>query len=177
MLTNNQQTISGNALRIFDVGVLLLGASGTGKSDVSLDLLTRGHALVADDSVCLSREGDHLFATCPSLGQGFLYAYELGMVDVTHAVHAEAYASCVEIELAIRLESKVTKLMDLLEPSEQLILLEISIPCFSFSHFTSRPMAAIIETLVRCFKLQKKGYNALSQFCEMQYEQMDPYPS
>lgn len=82
-------TIHGTAVALGDRAVLLLGPSGSGKSDLALRLIEAGWTLVADDRVMLSRRGERLTATSPSTLAGLLEARGLGLCRVPFLTEAE----------------------------------------------------------------------------------------
>ena len=86
-----------------DAGVLLLGKSGSGKSDLALRLISRGAILVSDDRTELCEQGGHLVAKPPAPLRGLIEARGLGIVALSHAHKAR-------IALAVRLDAKVPRL-------------------------------------------------------------------
>ncbi len=78
----NSLTAHGVFLEILGLGVLLTGASGIGKSELALGLIYMGHRLIADDSLELSREQEHLIGRCPPLLQDYLEVRGLGLINV-----------------------------------------------------------------------------------------------
>ncbi|WP_265563117.1 HPr kinase/phosphorylase [Sphingomicrobium arenosum] len=101
--------------------VLLLGASGAGKSDLALRLIDRGHALVADDRTIVQRKGDQLIASPPPTIAGKLEARGIGILDLPHLERAP-------VALAIGLDGPVERYpLD----EKELTLLGISLPLLS----------------------------------------------
>ncbi|MCA9512070.1 MAG: hypothetical protein R3E88_18840 [Myxococcota bacterium] len=94
----------GTLVRVHGSGALLVGPSGIGKSECALDLVARGHALVADDVVRIERRGDALVGTAPPLIRSFLEIRGLGLLYLPD-LYGEA-AVCVEasVDLVCRLE-------------------------------------------------------------------------
>jgi HPr kinase/phosphorylase len=95
---------------IAGVGTLIVGPQGTGKSSLALELLGRGHQLVVDDDVGLSRDGDgRLWGENPGPSElrGFLFVRGLGMIDVQAEFGAFALGSRMEIAQAVRLDGEV----------------------------------------------------------------------
>ncbi len=79
----------GSCVAINDRAVLLLGASGSGKSATALDLVSRGGLLVADDQVILTHDGAAILASCPSGFEGQIEARGIGILNVAHQAQAE----------------------------------------------------------------------------------------
>ncbi len=76
--------LHGSAVRLDDKGVLLLGRSGRGKSDLALQMIDRGAVLIADDQVCLSRTGDRLVADAPPSLAGLIEVRGIGIMRLPH---------------------------------------------------------------------------------------------
>lgn len=79
------ETVHGTCVAVDGKCVLLIGASGSGKSATALDLLSRGAVLIADDQVILTRTTDVVTATCPNGFEGKIEARGIGIVEVAHA--------------------------------------------------------------------------------------------
>ncbi len=80
-----RETVHGTCVAIDGKGVLLIGASGSGKSATALDLISRGAVLIADDQVVLTRTADGLNATCLEGFDGKIEARGIGILKVEHA--------------------------------------------------------------------------------------------
>jgi HPr kinase/phosphorylase len=99
------QYLHATLVRVLDLGVLLQGASGSGKSELALDLVSRGHPFVADDAVDISRPAAGcLLGECPAPLQGFIEVRGLGIIDLRAAYGDAAIAARSRIDLAIRIE-------------------------------------------------------------------------
>lgn len=81
-------TVHGTCVTFGDIGLLLRGEAGSGKSDLALRLIESGAMLVADDRVALVRDGDHVVVSPPSAISGLLEIRGLGIVQVPHAAAA-----------------------------------------------------------------------------------------
>lgn len=80
----SEDNVHASTVAIGGRGVMILGASGAGKSDLALRLIDRGAQLVADDRTILSRDGDALLATCPATIAGRIEVRGLGILPVAH---------------------------------------------------------------------------------------------
>jgi len=99
-----QQVVHGVLLEVHGVGVLIEGAAASGKSTLALDLLSRGHALVADDAVELTRSAPGLvLGRCPPVLQGFLEARGLGIVDIRRMHGPRAVRDQARLDLVVKL--------------------------------------------------------------------------
>lgn len=99
------QTTHGVLLAIFDKGVLLTGTPGVGKSDCALQLLARGHQLIADDAPLLKPAGSHLIGSCPPSIQNLLAIRALGIVDVRVLFGEQAVIREKSLDLIIQLNN------------------------------------------------------------------------
>lgn len=75
-------TLHGVFIDVLGLGVLLTGKSGTGKSELALGLINRGHRLIADDSVIFARKKEKIIGFCPPILQDFLEVRGLGILDI-----------------------------------------------------------------------------------------------
>ena len=100
-----RQHLHATLVRVLDLGLLLLGASGAGKSELALDLVSRGHQLVADDAVDLSlAAAGCLLGECPEPLRNFIEVRGLGIVDLRAAYGDHAIAPRARIALAVRID-------------------------------------------------------------------------
>ena len=147
---------------MFDLGVLILGDSGGGKSECALDLIDRGHRLVADDSVQVRRIGETLEARSPVLTEDCLEIRGLGIINVRDVFGASAVVRESNIDLCLELKHRnemedVDRLgLDL--QCEK--LLDISLPKFVLPVSSGRNLATLAETAVRVYLLKKDGKEA-----------------
>lgn len=92
----DRQIVHASCVDLQGRGVLILGASGTGKSAMALSLMALGARLVADDRTILTAQGDHLIATCPPALRGFIEAWGVGIL---HADPLEASPLVLAVDL------------------------------------------------------------------------------
>lgn len=153
-------------LVIYGIGVLLLGDSGIGKSEISLELIKKGHQLIADDRVSIAAVRGHLIGTCPESIYGMMEVRGIGIIDVSRMFGVNALAKRARIELAINLVSFKSD-----EPMERIgmktdhyEILGESIPLVKLPVSAARSMAEIIEAAVTNFKLKDDGYDTGYEF-------------
>src|SRR3546814_12197069 len=103
--TTPSLTLHGVFMRVHETGVLLTGASGVGKSELALELLARGHQLIADDAVDVSRRRRFIIGRAPRLLRGFLEARSLGILNIVQLYGAHSIASHCKLDLVLRLEA------------------------------------------------------------------------
>ncbi|MBN2690094.1 MAG: hypothetical protein JXR42_05835 [Gammaproteobacteria bacterium] len=152
-MINQQGSIHGTLLAVFGVGVLLTGKPSSGKSSLALSLLDRGHKLVADDLVLLDKKKSALFGYAPKAGFGFLHSRDLGMLDIAKLFSDNAIQEKTEIHLIINLD---------IDDSDTGISNNINLPLI-----TSPPSPVMVEVAIKNYLLQKKGYNAATEFKNM----------
>lgn len=161
-------TIHGVFMSVFEVGTLVLGKSGIGKSDLALSLIDRGHALIADDMVEFSVTDKNLLLGCsPKLLKNFLEIRGLGIIDVAAFFGAQAVVKEKELSLVIQLEKPASLPHEIAFNDHSWSLLEVVVPSFYLPLSEGRPCEVLLETLVRKHQfIQKKGYDPNKDFLE-----------
>ena len=154
----------GVLLDVYGVGVLLTGKSGVGKSEAALELIKRGHQLVADDVVDICKISDErLIGTCPARIRHLMEIRGIGVIDVQAMFGIGAVSFSKSIDLIMELFAT-----DEDEPCDDRIGLEdhsveilgVSIPCQSISIKPGRNLAIIVEVASRNLSLKRAGFNA-----------------
>jgi HPr kinase/phosphorylase len=165
--TAPRQWLHATLLRLYDLGVLLLGASGAGKSELALELIARGHALVADDSVeVLLAAPGCLLGRCPPELAGFIEVRGLGILDVRAGYGDAALVAQTRIDLAIRLDgvAPVGEARDRVHGRRQTLpLLDVDIPEIVL-HARQGHNAVMVEAACRDHWLRCRGYVASDAF-------------
>jgi HPr kinase/phosphorylase len=157
-------TIPGIFAEVFGQGVLIKGKSGAGKSLLALELIDRGHCLIADDAVFFKKQDKKLVGFCSAVIQDFLYIPEFGIINVPKTFSASAVCLEAELQLMISLNAKVKeKPKDLSGNYETTTILDVDIPTLTMPS-NHRNIAIIIETSIRDLMLKKEGYSALEAF-------------
>ena len=172
-------SVHGCLLDVFGVGILLIGESGIGKSEVSLDLIKKGHRIIADDSVNIASVRGTLVGSCPEQIAGMMEVRGIGIIDVARMFGINALAKKTNISLAISLikHEKGQKVERLGMMTERCEILSSTIPLIKLPVSPGRSMAEIIETAVTNFKLKDSGYDTAYEFQkrldEIQYQQRE----
>jgi len=166
-------TLHGVYMEVHAIGVLLTGPSGVGKSELALELITRGHRLVADDAPQFSRLApDIVNGTCPAALQDFLEVRGLGIINVRELFGDSAIKINKYLRLIIRLEPLSTesiKQIDRLEGSYTTQnILDLEIPEITLPVAPGRNLAVLLECAARNHMLRMSGYNASEEFTERQ---------
>jgi HPr kinase/phosphorylase len=98
-------TVHGVLVDVYGVGILLTGHSGIGKSETALELVKRGHRLVADDNVIIKQISDDLIGTSPEMIRYFMEIRGIGIINVRNMYGTGSILNEKEIELIIEMES------------------------------------------------------------------------
>ena len=153
----------GVLLDILGLGVFLIGDSGIGKSECALDLVCRGHRLVADDTVEIRCRGESiLIGTCPELTRHHVEIRGLGLVNVTDLFGVSATRSSKRIELVVRLERwELGREYDRLGLDAQAVeLLGVHVPVITMPIAPGRNVAMLVEVAARNQLLRLRGRDA-----------------
>ena len=168
-------TLHGVFMRICGLGVLLAGPSGVGKSELALELLTRGHCLVADDATEFRLLCDRVIGCCPPLLRGFLEARSLGILNIRRMFGRRKVLDRHPLDLVIRLEFRETALQRVAQPLErlegrrtQIELLGHALPEITIPIRLGHNLAVLVEAACRDLKLRKRGYRADEDFVSRQ---------
>jgi HPr kinase/phosphorylase len=160
-------SMHGVLVDIYGVGVLITGGSGIGKSESALELVKRGHRLVADDNVDIRQPTDNiLIGSPPDLIRHLLEIRGVGIINVMTLFGAGAVRNFKKIAMVCRLESwdqrKQYERLGLDE--EKLKILDTFIPQITIPVRPGRNLAVIIEVAAMNFRLKRMGYNAAESF-------------
>ncbi|MDQ0215943.1 HPr kinase/phosphorylase [Oikeobacillus pervagus] len=161
--------IHGVLVDVYGVGVLITGQSGVGKSETALELVKRGHRLVADDCVEIRQEDlGTLVGSSPELIEHLLEIRGLGIINVMTLFGAGAVRSFKRITLNIDLELwNSTKHYDRLGlDDEKIKILDTEITKITLPVRPGRNLAVIIEVAAMNFRLKRMGVNAAKEFTE-----------
>ena len=161
--------LHGELVRVHGVGVLITGKSRMGKSEIALELIKRGHQLVADDRVdCYAMHNMLIGKTAPLL-EGFMELRGVGIINVGRMFGVGSYARRTEIELQIDLEPYDSN-HDYdrvgIEEKEYAEILGVKIMRIRIPVSSGRPMSTIIESAVTNFLLLKEGLDSAKEFEE-----------
>ena len=156
-------TIHGVLVDVYGEGLLIMGESGIGKSETALELVKRGHRLVADDAVEIRRVSQlTLYGSCPESIRYFIELRGIGIIDVRQMFGVEAVKATQSIDLIIRMEhwdrNKEYERVGLDE--EYMEILGNQIPCHSIPIHPGRNLAIICESAAINHRQKKMGYNA-----------------
>ncbi|HSB04722.1 MAG TPA: HPr(Ser) kinase/phosphatase [Thermodesulfobacteriota bacterium] len=160
-------SIHGVFLDVFGVGILILGKSGIGKSECALDLILRGHRLIADDMVSIQRRlPAALFGSGFDVIQHHMEIRGLGIINIRHLFGVEAIRERKRIELVIELVAWDDQMeydrVGLEE--ERYVILGAEIPMLKIPVTPARNLSTIIEVAARNYLLKRMGHNSALEF-------------
>jgi len=159
-------TIHGVLVDVYGEGLLITGESGIGKSEAALELIRRGHRLVSDDVVEISKINEHtLIGTAPDITRHFIELRGIGIVDVKTLYGVECVKEKQEIDLVIKLSDwKKDAEYDRLGLEEEYIeYLGNKVVCHSLPIRPGRNLAVICEAAAVNHRQKKMGYNAAQE--------------
>lgn len=159
-------TIHGVLVDVYGEGILIMGESGIGKSEAALELIKRGHRLVADDVVEIKKVSDEtLIGTSPDITRHFIELRGIGIIDVKTLFGVESVKNTQAIDLVIKLEEwDKDKNYDRFGLEEQYIeFLGNKVVCHSIPIRPGRNLAIICESAAVNHRQKKMGYNAAQE--------------
>ena len=161
-------TIHAGLVDLYGVGVLIVGSTAIGKSETALELIQRGHRLVADDAVTLKRISDRLVGTSPENIKHFMEVRGIGLINVAVMYGVGAGRTRKEVDLVVKLEDwDVKKQYDRLGDEENYYtILDTDLPMYTVPVKPGRNLAVILEVVARNYRLKGMGYNALAELEE-----------
>lgn len=175
-------TIHGVLVDVYGIGMLISGSSGIGKSETALELVKRGHRLIADDAVEIRQTADHqLIGNAPELIRHLLEIRGIGIINVMTLFGAGAVRNSKKISVVVKLETwQQDKQYDRLGLDEETTrIIETDVPLVTIPVRPGRNLAVIIEVAAMNYRLKNMGYNAALQFTnkltESLNEEMDDY--
>ena len=159
-------TIHGVLVEVYGEGVLMIGDSGVGKSETAMELLKRGHRLVADDAVEIKRASNKtLFGSSPAMIRHLIELRGIGIVDVRHIFGMGAVKETEKINLVIQMEpwqqNKTYERLGL--DDEYYDILGLKIPTVTIPIKPGRNLAIIIEVAAMNNRQRRLGVNAAAE--------------
>jgi len=168
-------TLHGVMMEVAGIGVLLTGESGVGKSELALELISRGHRLIADDAAQLHRLApDTLKGICPPALRDFLEVRGLGVLNIRAMFGDRAIKHDKNLRLIIHLEkmeARQLRAVDRLHGSRQSREIQgVAVPQVTLPVVSGLNLAVLVECAVRNHILHMEGYNADLDFIERQQQ-------
>lgn len=170
--------LHGVFMEVYSIGVLLTGDSGAGKSELALELITRGHRLVADDVPEFTQIApDVVDGTCPELLQDLLEVRGLGILNIREMFGDTAVKRNKYLRLIIHLERQDPQTDP--KPVDRLYgdtgkrrVLDLDVPMITLPVAPGRNLAVLVEAAVRSHILKSKGIDAAQIFIDRQAQMM-----
>ncbi|MBQ3090388.1 MAG: HPr(Ser) kinase/phosphatase [Oscillospiraceae bacterium] len=162
-------TRHGVLVEVYGEGILLMGESGVGKSETAVELIKRGHRLIADDAVEIRRVGpDALIGMAPELIRYYVELRGIGVVDVRRLFGMAAVKDSQEINMVINMELwRDGMLYDRLGLEDRYTsILDVPLPTLTVPVKPGRNLAVIIEVAAMNNRDKKMGYNAAKEFTD-----------
>ena len=168
-------TRHGVLIEVYGEGILLLGDSGVGKSETAIELIKRGHRLIADDAVEIKRvSATTLVGKAPELIRHYVELRGIGIVDVRRLFGMGAVKETEKIDLVINLEPwKNDKMYDRLGlDDERTDILGIKVPSITLPVSPGRNLSVVIEVAAMNNRQKRMGYNTAEEFNKRLMESM-----
>jgi HPr kinase/phosphorylase len=164
---------------VFGLGVLIMGESGVGKSECALDLIDRGHRLVADDVVEIKRMTDTLLGSSPDLTRYHMELRGLGVINIKDLYGVSSIRISKRVELVVNLERwEAGREYDRLGlRDERFLVLGVDLPLIRMPVAPGRNLAILVEVAARNQLLKDRGYDAARRFVERADEALVATPS
>jgi HPr kinase/phosphorylase len=165
-------TLHGVFLDVLGMGVLITGDSGVGKSELGLELISRGHGLVADDVVEVSRIGsDTLEGRCPELLKDFLEVRGLGLLNIRTVFGETACRRKMRLKLIVHLQKPtpgVPEAARLPLDAQTETILGVPVRRVTLPVAAGRNLAVLLEAAVRATVLKLRGIDSMQEFLDRQ---------
>ena len=160
-------SVHGELLIIYGIGVMICGESGMGKSEIALELIKRGHQLVADDRVDCYRIHNHLVGRSPQLLEGMLELRGVGVINIARMYGVGAVAHKANVDIQITLEEfdpRANYDRVGIEEKKNVSILDVEVPKITIPVREGRSMGVIIESAVTNYMLAKDGLDSAKEF-------------
>lgn len=165
-------TLHGVFMDVLGMGVLITGDSGAGKSELALELISRGHGLVADDVVEVSRISfDLLEGRCPELLRDFLEVRGLGLINIRTVFGETACRRRMRLKLIVHLQRPVPGVPEAARlplDAQNESILGVPVRRVTIPVAAGRNLAVLLEAAVRVVILSLRGFDSMQEFLERQ---------
>lgn len=161
-----QTMLHGTMVDVYGIGILIGGKSGLGKSEVALDLVERGHRLVSDDVVMLTKKSNVLIASATEMNKHFMEIRGLGIVDVMSmfGIRAIRYQKRLEVVLELSLWEDTENLNRTGLDHDTVEILGATIPLIHLPITPGKNITVIAEVIAMNYLLKHYGYDAAEAF-------------
>jgi len=161
-----QTLVHGSMVDVYGIGIMIAGKSGIGKSEVALDLVERGHRLVADDVVILTKKSNVLMASATEMNKHFMEIRGLGIIDIMSmfGIRAIRYQKRLEVVLELSLWDESEEVERTGLNQEHVSVLDIDIPLIHLPITPGKNITVIAEVIAMNHLLSHYGYDAAKAF-------------
>lgn len=162
-------SIHGVLVEVYGLGVLIQGNSGIGKSETGLELIKKGHRLIADDRVDIYRQDDRtVIGEAPKILEHLMEIRGIGIIDIMNLFGASSVRNRSQISLVVNLKdwTNDNKFDRLGSAQETMSLANVPVPRINIPVSTGRNVATIIEVAAMNFRAKTMGYDATKKFEE-----------
>ncbi|MFU8813543.1 MAG: HPr(Ser) kinase/phosphatase [Balneolaceae bacterium] len=161
-----QTLVHGTMVDVYGIGILITGKSGIGKSEVALDLLERGHRLVSDDAVMLTKKGSVLLASATEINKHFMEIRGLGIIDIMSmfGIRAIRYQKRLEVVLQLSLWDETEKIERTGLNHDSVEVMGSEIPLIHLPITPGKNITVITEVIAMNYLLKHYGYDAAEAF-------------
>lgn len=169
-------TRHGVLVEVYGEGILILGDSGIGKSETAIELVKRGHRLIADDAVEIRKVSNHTLVGCaPAVIRHFIELRGIGVIDVRRIFGVGAIKDTERIDMVIQLELwQEGKNYDRLGEDQSTIdIMDITVPMMTIPVKPGRNLAVIFEVAAMSNRDRKMGYNPASELTQRMQDAYD----
>jgi HPr kinase/phosphorylase len=164
-----QTVVHGSFMDVYGIGVVLIGRSGIGKSEIALDLVERGHRLVADDVIMVTRKGEGiLIGAGTDVVKHFMEIRGLGLIDVRSIFGIRSIRFQKRVEILVELQEWRNDLeytrtgLD----HESISVLGVDIPHVKLPIFPGKNITVIVEVIALDYLLKHYGYDSAKEFAK-----------
>ena len=169
-------SVHGVLVDVYGEGLLLMGESGVGKSEAAVELIKRGHRLIADDAVEIRKVSEkQLVGEAPDLIRHYMEIRGIGVTNVAKLFGMGAVKESSNIDLVINIEPwSDDEFYDRLGLEDQMTdILGVQVPCLTIPVKPGRNLAVIVEVAAMNNRQKKMGYNPAKEFTEQLNNYMD----
>lgn len=163
-----QTVVHGSMVDVYGIGILIAGKSGIGKSEVALDLVERGHRLVADDIVMLTKKNNILMSSATEMSKHFMEIRGLGIVDVMSmfGIRSIRYQKRLEVVLELTLWDETKEVERTGLNHDSVTVLGLDIPLIHLPITPGKNITVIAEVIAMNYLLKHYGYDPAKAFQE-----------
>lgn len=161
-----QTMLHGTMVDVYGIGILIAGKSGLGKSEVALDLVERGHRLVSDDVVMLTKKSNVLLTSATEMNKHFMEIRGLGVIDVMSmfGIRSIRYQKRLEVVLELSLWEDTEKINRTGLDHDTVEILDTKIPLIHLPITPGKNITVIAEVIAMNYLLKHYGYDAAEAF-------------